>query len=326
MDRRDAIDWGAPAVPTRRPLSPLQLAAYLDRICLSPSAVAGPPTAALLHTLVRAHAFAVPFESFAVTLRAPIGLSPDDVFKKLVLEKRGGYCLETSYLLLAALQALSFDVRLRSARVWMRLAEYTPHDPPSARSHVVLLVRASGGDGGGEGKDEWLCDVGFGGGSPSLPLPLSHGVITTTCGDVFRTEAGDACQGEDSWKLLGCHSGVWKLLYSFDHISWDAPRVHAADFIAISHFVQHARGTLFQRSRIASMPLEHGRVTLNRGELRIKGREQLGVSDPNVLVVVMEDAAAFVRAAREHFGIALTLDDAQVILDADRAMVASSTL
>ena len=306
----ESVDWSLAAAPTHRPLPPPQLAAYLSRVSLSPPAAAassgGAPAAAdetLRFSVVRAHALAIPFESFDVTLRAPIAISPDAIFAKLVAARRGGYCLETSFLLLAALQALGFEVRLRAARVWMRCAAYTPREPPVARLHVVLVARVPSGA-------EFLCDVGFGGGGPAAPLPLRAGgaPAAAVCGDVFRLDAGDPLQGEDAFVLFGVQAGAWKRLYSFEHAGFEAPRVHAADFINVNHFVQAARGSLFQTICVASLPLPGGRVTLLGRELRRKGAEREG-APPATEVTRVGSAGEYRALASAHFGIELS--DAQ---------------
>lgn len=301
----ETVDWGSAFAPTHRPLSPNELSAYFSRLGLSgPYA---PGSAALLDAVVRAHALAIPFESLDVTLRTPIDISPASIFSKLVERRRGGYCLETNYLLLAALQALDFPVRLRAARVWMRCAEYTPLDPPNTRMHVALVARAAGGD-------EYLCDVGFGGGGPPAPLPLRASPPVEVCGDCFQVRAGDAALGEDTFVLFGVQAGEWRRLYSFEHASWDAPAVHAADFIAVNFFVQEARGSLFHTICVATMPLPEGRVTLLGRELKKKGVERPGAA-PHVEVMRIADAREYRTLALDHFGITLSEAQARVLFE-----------
>jgi len=308
------FNWGTAPAPHSAPLSAPQLAAYFARIRLAapPRPGAAARDLATLDAVVRAHALAIPFESFDVTLRAHISLAPDDIFAKLVERRRGGFCLETTLLLRSAMEALGFELRLRAARVWMRVpaAEYKPLDPPIPRLHVALVVRVEGGG------DDYLVDVGFGGGGPPAPLLLRNGKVTSICGDAFRTDAGDAALGEDSWVLWGVQAGAWRRLYSFEHVSLDCPRVHAADFLSVSHYVQDGFGTLFYTIRVASLPLADGRVMLLKRELRRRGAERLG-AEPSVEVTAIADAGQYRRLAEEHFGIVLTPEEAQTIFDAD---------
>ena len=303
------FNWGAAPAPHFAPLSAEQLASYFARIGLAPPS-AGARDVAVLDAVVRAHALAIPFESFDVTLRAHVSLAPEDIFAKLVERRRGGFCLETTFLLRSALQALGFELRLRAARVWMRVpaALYSPLDPPIPRLHVVLVVFVD--------VAEYLVDVGFGGGGPPAPLLLRDGEIASVAGDVFRCDAGDKGLGEDSYVLWGVQTGAWRRLYSFEHVSLDCPRVHAADFLSVSHYVQDGFGTLFYTIRVASLPLADGRVMLLKRELRRRGAERLG-AEPSVEVTAIADAGQYRRLAKEHFGILLSEAEAQTIFDAD---------
>lgn len=307
-------DWATAAAPTQSVLAGERRAAWLARVGLPADTFAAAADAAQLARLVCAHSRAVAFETFDVTLRAAVRLEPEGLAAKLLRldRRRGGFCLETNFLLASALRAAGFAVALRHARVWMRADAYSPREPPMPRQHVVLVVRA----GAGAGADEWLVDVGFGGGGPADPLPLrAGGAPVRAAGDLFRMERGDAAAGEDSWLLWAVQAGAWRRLYSFEHVNMDCPRVHAVDFILCSFFVQHAPGTLFRTLCFASLPTERGRVTLLGHELRRKGEERLGQA-ADIVVTPLGDAAALRAAAAEHLHIDLSELQAQTIFDA----------
>ena len=76
----------------------LDLDAYLERIGLT-----GRPSLAQLH---RAHLTSIPFENLDPHQGLPVSLEPGDLERKLVTERRGGYCFEQNLLLKAALEAL----------------------------------------------------------------------------------------------------------------------------------------------------------------------------------------------------------------------------
>ena len=75
------------------------------------------PTLDTLRGLVFAHATSVPFENLDVLLGRGVSLADDDVERKLVTDRRGGYCFEQNSLLLRALSALGFEATPLSARV-----------------------------------------------------------------------------------------------------------------------------------------------------------------------------------------------------------------
>ncbi len=130
------------------------LEAYLNRINFSGAMDVSPDTLARLHN---AQFHTIPFENFDILLGRGIDLTPQTVFNKLVLKKRGGYCFELNGLFLQALKALGFKARALLARVHVT-------GTPSGRGHQLELISIDGRD--------WLADVGFGGNSPRMPIPM----------------------------------------------------------------------------------------------------------------------------------------------------------
>jgi len=80
----------------------------------------------------------------------PIELSAEALERKLVHQRRGGYCFEQNGLLLMVLETIGFQVTPLSARVrYQRPRDYTP-----PRTHLFLRVELDG--------TSWLADVGVG--------------------------------------------------------------------------------------------------------------------------------------------------------------------
>ncbi|HXR44261.1 MAG TPA: arylamine N-acetyltransferase, partial [Pseudolysinimonas sp.] len=67
--------------------------------------------------LLQAHMAAIPFENLDVLLGRGISLDPAAIERKLVHDRRGGYCFEQNNLLLQVLRALSYRVTPIGARV-----------------------------------------------------------------------------------------------------------------------------------------------------------------------------------------------------------------
>jgi N-hydroxyarylamine O-acetyltransferase len=142
------------------------LDAYLDRIGLS-----GRPSVAAVH---RAHSSTIPFENLDPYGGAAVSLAIEDIQRKLVGQRRGGYCFEQNLLLAAALEALGADVELLLARTRFGAA-------PGAirpRSHLVLRVSAEDA--------VWHADVGYGMGTLFEPLPFGAGAEHEQSGWRFR--------------------------------------------------------------------------------------------------------------------------------------------
>src|SRR3954471_16598589 len=144
----------------------IDLDAYLARIGLSASA-----TLAQVH---RAHSTSIPFENLDPQRGLAVSLELEDLERKLVAERRGGYCFEQNLLLKAALEALGAEVDLLLARVRFG----APPGTMRPRSHLVLRVHAEGG--------LWLADVGFGVGTLLEPLPFEPGETDDQSGWRFR--------------------------------------------------------------------------------------------------------------------------------------------
>ncbi|MGA2010202.1 MAG: arylamine N-acetyltransferase [Solirubrobacteraceae bacterium] len=132
----------------------LDFDAYLERIGLR---TGGAPAWQAIH---RAHATSVPFENLDSHRGVPVSLEQEDLERKLVAQRRGGYCFEHNLLLASALEHLGMQVEPMLARVRVGGA------PPQARplSHLVLRVT--------DDDRAWHADVGFGLGTLLDPVPF----------------------------------------------------------------------------------------------------------------------------------------------------------
>jgi N-hydroxyarylamine O-acetyltransferase len=169
----------------------LDLDAYLTRVGLGSDAD--------IHGVHLAHSTAIPFENLQPYAGGAVSLEPADLERKLVHERRGGYCFEQNLLLKAALEALGAEVDTYLARV--RLG--APPGTLRPRSHLVLRARLDG--------EEWLADVGFGLGTLFEPLPFAIGAEGEQRGWGFRIAEG----GEEIVLEGRAADGVWAELYGF---------------------------------------------------------------------------------------------------------------
>jgi N-hydroxyarylamine O-acetyltransferase len=168
----------------------LDLDAYLERIGARPHA-----SLAEMH---RAHVLSIPFENLDPHRGIPVSLEEGALERKLIAERRGGYCFEQNLLLKAALEALGAEVELLLARVRVGV----PPGVRRPRSHLVLRVRAEGAD--------WHADVGFGIGTPLEPLPFGSGDVHQQAGWRYRiVEEGPELV------LQTANGAEWEDLYGF---------------------------------------------------------------------------------------------------------------
>jgi N-hydroxyarylamine O-acetyltransferase len=143
----------------------LDLDAYLERIGLN-----GRPSIAQIH---RAHLASIPFENLDPHRGLRVSLEVEDLERKLVTERRGGYCFEQNLLLKAALEALGAEVEMFLAR--MRLGAKPGVVRP--RSHLLLRVNENG--------ESLHADVGFTRGLLE-PIPFGPGPTREQSGWSFR--------------------------------------------------------------------------------------------------------------------------------------------
>jgi arylamine N-acetyltransferase len=119
--------------------------AYLKRINYTGSLV---PNRSTLRSLQVAHLLNVPFENLSIHSGEPIVLDDDALFRKIVENRRGGFCYELNGLFAALLRGLGFDVSMLAAEVAKDGGGFSPNF-----EHMALMVTLA---------EPWLVDVGFG--------------------------------------------------------------------------------------------------------------------------------------------------------------------
>ncbi len=164
------------------------LNAYLERIGLD-----GRPGVEQVH---RAHLTSIPFENLDPHQGLPVSLEVEDLERKLVRERRGGYCFEQNLLLKAALEALGAEVDMFLARVRLD-AEPGVLRP---RSHLLLRVSENGAS--------WHADVGFSRGIE--PIPFGPGPAQEQSGRSFRVVEDGA-----EFVLQKLEGDEWADVYGF---------------------------------------------------------------------------------------------------------------
>ena len=249
----------------------MNVPAYLARI-----GYAGPvtPTAEVLRALHRAHMLSVPFENLDISRGRKIVVDQDACVRKIVEERRGGFCYEMNGAFAALLQAIGFQVTLLSARVARQDGSFGPEF-----DHLTLLVDL---------ERPWLADVGFGD-SFVEPLRLLPGIAQKDGSQIYRiTESAGVLQLE-KWET----TNSWKQSYRFTL----QPR-QMQDFADMCHYHQTSPESSFTRKRLCSRATPEGRITLSDLKLII-ARD--GKKEEKMLASEEQWRAAL----REHFDIVL---------------------
>lgn len=217
---------------------------YLERV-----GHAGPVRAdeGTLHTLHVAHAGAVPFENLDIHLGRPIRTDLDNVFAKLVGDRRGGYCFEQNTLFRAMLDLAGFATERRLARVRMG-------GPHGGRTHLLTLVHI--------GAHTWVADLGFGGNNLVEPLLLEAGREQVSGGDRFRLLPSAFQPG---WELEVLRPEGWFPLYWFGEEA-----VADIDLAIANHFTSTHPESRFTLNRILARATRTARHTLLNGEYKCR--------------------------------------------------------
>ncbi|HEX6535821.1 MAG TPA: arylamine N-acetyltransferase [Gemmatimonadaceae bacterium] len=220
----------------------MDLDAYLRRIDYRG---AREPTLAVLRAIHEHHTRAIPFENLNPLLGWPVRLDIASLERKLVHERRGGFCFEHNLLLRHALDAIGFRTTGLAARVRWNL----PPEATMPRTHMLLLVRV--------GAERYIADVGFGGMTPTTPLRFEADVEQPTTHEPYRlARAGDA------YVMQAGVRGEWKSLYQFD-----LQEQALEDYQMASWYLTHHPDSRFVTGLIASRVDRGRRHVLRNAEL-----------------------------------------------------------
>lgn len=173
----------------------IDLDAYFKRIGYD-----GPrmPTLDTLKAVHYAQALSIPFENLDVLAKRGIRLDLPSLQRKLVAEKRGGYCFEVNALFMAALRQLGFKVTPFIGRVrWM-----APEEAEAGRTHMLLRVDLPEGP--------FIADAGFGGLTMTAPIRFQTGIEQETPHEPRRLLAHG-----DGFELQGKLGDKWAPIYRF---------------------------------------------------------------------------------------------------------------
>lgn len=248
------------------------LDAYLKRIGI---AQAKDPSPAFLDELIYAHQCSVPFDNLDVCERGIVpSLGIADLFDKIVVRKRGGYCFELNALFGALLKALGFTVAPCMARVLLRPI---PYPLISHRANIVTI----------DGK-RYLADVGFGGPQATFAPLIEDGATHTEKGHTFTLH-----RAGHSWWEVGYQGskGEEQIVLCICTLS-----VGEEDFIPLSFYQATFPQSVFKLNRMANINTQDGALNLRNNTFTVFAGAEKTVTE-------IGDEAEITRLLREKFGI-----------------------
>ena len=273
-------------------LSAAQTNAYLARLGLcSPLA----PSQQNLSELVYAHQCTVPFETIDMHgCEAPPSLDLSDLFKKIVTQRRGGYCFELNKLFHALLDSLGYDVYPVFSRVIFG------RDVAPAIAHRGIIAAL----------DEGLhyADVGVGGPMAAGALLLEEGKLQEVAEEHFQLVKLD----ETWWaverlslKLPGKNAADVESLALeiplapsdervYRVLEFCLARTQEMDYDALNE-CNSKPGSLFRETYIANMRTRTGNSYLRGDVLTLRSNGAVETS-------TLKSDAEFAEALKTYFG------------------------
>lgn len=243
----------------------------------------GEPTLELLTQIVRRQVAAFPFSSIGVRLNDSLPLEPEQLFDRIVVRKRGGYCFEHNGLLFAVLSELGYDATVRLARV-INNGDHLP-----GLTHRITHVRFD--------DETYVVDAGFGPAGPAIPVAMPKpGAGTPGLWPDDQTHRViERRPGE--FHLQHRHDGAPFSLYRFDLGTYGQ-----AD-CELGHFYSHRHpNAVFVNNLVASRILDTEIRSLRNRSFRIlraDGHVDAEVADADHLCAVL----------RDDFGLNITNDE-----------------
>ncbi|KZL90345.1 arylamine N-acetyltransferase family protein [Clostridium magnum] len=230
-----------------------------------------------LYNLHVAHTLNIPFENLDVYYRRPILLDRESLYKKIVENRRGGYCFEMNGLFSFILKELGFKVTDLLARVEVGGKFFSP------KTHQVLMVEI--------GEKRWLVDVGFGRNGIIAPLLLEEGL--------------DQQQFNHTYRLIKDPKFGYVLQEKVDNKSiymyaFTLDQCYPTDYLMSNHFTSSFPDSLFLKTQFCTMPTKEGRVALTGEHFKI-------IENGRVSEKKISNNAEFNELLKKHFSIDLDL-------------------
>lgn len=248
---------------------------YIERLGLDISYASHVPDLTLLNALQYAHVTEVPYENLDILDNIPLKLDEDSLYKKIVENRRGGYCFEVNALLEYLLKALGYKTVNCFAR-YLRGENKIP-----MRRHRVIIAESDDLD------CRYFVDAGIGERAPRLPLKLLAGVEQEQYGEVYRFEEDESL----GWVLWDRHKGEWNRFMSFTE-----DNQVEEDYLTTSFYCEKHPDSPFNKGNMLSIKTANGRKTVSDNEFRV-------FDGGDVEVQIIRNKAELNKILAEHFGI-----------------------
>lgn len=247
----------------------MDVRAYLTRIGINEIP---DPSLESLKLIQSRHLLNVPFENLNIHIYNRLSSNLDELFEKIVLQRRGGVCYELNYLYMMLLKELGYKTSLHGGQA---------SDNGTFFDHSFPIVEID--------EKKYLTDVGFGD-NFFYPLELIPDVAQDDPKGIFTVEY----EG-------GGYYTVYKELNSkrFREYTFILNKRKLNDFNERKRFYTTDPESHFFKNLIVSKEMEDGRISLKQSKIFITKGEQK-ITRP------VETFHQYINLLFEHFGIVLT--------------------
>ncbi len=248
--------------------------AYLRRLHTEPAKALDKQ---YLDSLIYSHQCDIVFENLDICLfHKPISLGIRDIFQKVVLGGRGGYCFELNALFTRLLEDLGYTVYPCMCRI-TRGKEFLP--PILHRGIIALL-----------GDELYFCDVGYGGPMPPGAVLIEDGHSATLHGEDFHIRRKDSY-----WWILSrtTSQGVREDILEF----YTMPQ-EDVDFLALNGYCSKSPASVFTQKTFINVRTASGSKSILRDTFTC-------VEHGETVQRVIRDEEEFYQILRCHFGISI---------------------
>lgn len=246
--------------------SNFSLSDYLNRIGYGGEAR---PDLSTLKMLMSAQLQSVAFENTEVQAGRIPSLIPEEIFTKIVTNRRGGYCYEVNGLFAMALTVIGYEWYFAGARPMF----YPTRRP---KTHLVVIVKING--------EYYLCDTGFGGYGLREPIKVADGEIAEQRGDKFRIEFRN-----DEYVLSSWINGEYSPQYGFALVAQEW-----IEFSLANYFNATSPDTIFTQKKLAVMQTPDGRKILVDDTLKVIENG-----------ITTEERVEYSKALGEHYNLSV---------------------
>lgn len=230
-----------------------QIKKYLERIGITEDAQISEEW---LQKMIFQNLTHVPFENLDTIEKgiAP-SLEDEDIYRKVVEERRGGWCFELNKVFMRLLQSIGYEAYPVAVRIiWMRPALTAP----THRATIVTM-----------GDQFYYVDIGYGGPGPKGLVVLKEGVQVI---------------GGVKFNVVNLHGNVWQIEREYEDVfspmlHFELKEIPEIDFNLPNFYCAKNENVIFSGRIVCNLMTEDGNIGFNDKVLTIKKGDEVTTTE-----------------------------------------------